>query len=346
MRKLPVFILIDISESMAGESLEMVNKGMEFLLRSLKQNPYALETVWIELLAFAGKAGVLESYEELAMFYPPNLPIGGGTALGAGLDLLMNRIDTNVKRSSLNQRGDWKPLVFIFTDGQPTDDYMPTLKRWESNYKPNTITVTATLGDCYSNSVLSMISENALRIEDAQAESFETYFKWISDSVAASSQQVSVSMNQTEDVFAKPSTNKLSFIDLTKRTDFIKDEQVILFGACQNTQEKYLIKYRKSFEIADHLNEIYLLDSALKIDYARYKEWTKDFDSQLKIDVGLLQGIPTCPYCNSKHAFVVCQCGGIFCYNENTEMQKCAWCDRSDYYAASSRSFDINRRQG
>ena len=58
MRRLPIFLLIDVSESMAGDNLRQLQEGLERLVRSLRADPYALETVFISVIAFAGKAKV------------------------------------------------------------------------------------------------------------------------------------------------------------------------------------------------------------------------------------------------------------------------------------------------
>lgn len=56
MRRLPVYILIDISSSMRGEPIEAVKAGINTLLNSLCQDPYALETVWLSLITYNSKA--------------------------------------------------------------------------------------------------------------------------------------------------------------------------------------------------------------------------------------------------------------------------------------------------
>ena len=44
MRRLPVYLLLDTSGSMMGEPIEAVKNGVEILVSSLRQDPYALET--------------------------------------------------------------------------------------------------------------------------------------------------------------------------------------------------------------------------------------------------------------------------------------------------------------
>lgn len=44
MRRLPVYLLLDTSGSMYGEPIEAVKNGVQVLVSTLRQDPYALET--------------------------------------------------------------------------------------------------------------------------------------------------------------------------------------------------------------------------------------------------------------------------------------------------------------
>ncbi|MCF1958341.1 tellurium resistance protein TerY, partial [Escherichia coli] len=49
MRRLPVYLLLDTSTSMYGEPIAAVKNGVEMLLSTLRQDPYALETAYISI---------------------------------------------------------------------------------------------------------------------------------------------------------------------------------------------------------------------------------------------------------------------------------------------------------
>ena len=82
MRRLPVYFVLDVSESMVGENIKKLEDGLNSIIRVLRQDPHALETVYVSVIAFAGKAKTIVPLIEVASFYPPKLPIGGGTSLG------------------------------------------------------------------------------------------------------------------------------------------------------------------------------------------------------------------------------------------------------------------------
>jgi uncharacterized protein YegL len=78
MRRLPIYFLIDISESMVGEPIQQVEEGLASIIDALKSDPYALETVWVSVIVFAGQPKTLVPLQEIVNFYPPRFPIGSG----------------------------------------------------------------------------------------------------------------------------------------------------------------------------------------------------------------------------------------------------------------------------
>lgn len=68
MRRLPVYFVVDVSESMVGEPIEQVQNGMRQIIQELRMDPYALETAFVSVIAFAGKAELLSPLTELYKF--------------------------------------------------------------------------------------------------------------------------------------------------------------------------------------------------------------------------------------------------------------------------------------
>ena len=58
MRRLPIFLVIDVSESMVGQPLRQMQEGISRLIETLRRDPYALETVYLSVIAFAGMCSV------------------------------------------------------------------------------------------------------------------------------------------------------------------------------------------------------------------------------------------------------------------------------------------------
>ena len=52
MRRLPIYFLIDVSESMVGDPISEVQDGIATIIQELKTDPRALETVWISIVVY------------------------------------------------------------------------------------------------------------------------------------------------------------------------------------------------------------------------------------------------------------------------------------------------------
>lgn len=46
----------------------------------------------------------------------------------------MDNIDKNVVRTTIDRKGDMRPVIFLFTYGTPTDNVTLALEKWCCNY--------------------------------------------------------------------------------------------------------------------------------------------------------------------------------------------------------------------
>jgi uncharacterized protein YegL len=126
--RLPIYLLVDCSASMAGERIEAVRQAIRAMLVELRGDPYALEYVSLSVISFARTAQQVCPLTDLANFSEPTLNAavateGEPTHLGEALALLRRCLNEEVHRPSSTQRGDYPPLVFLLTGGTPTDSW-------------------------------------------------------------------------------------------------------------------------------------------------------------------------------------------------------------------------------
>lgn len=188
MRKLPVYLLLDTSGSMFGEPIESVKNGVQMLLSSLRQDPYALETAHLSIITFDSRANQKTPLTELSALTIPELRANGQTALGEALALLSARVDAEVTKTTPEKKGDWKPLVFIMTDGSPTDDIEPGLD--EMKKRKFGMIVACAAGKNANTDILKKITENVVKLDSLENESIKAFFQWVSASVSAGSVKV------------------------------------------------------------------------------------------------------------------------------------------------------------
>ena len=188
MRRLPVYLLLDTSGSMMGEPIESVKAGVHMLVSSLRSDPYALETAWLSIITFDSQVTQTVPLTELAQFQEPALNASGVTSMGAALALLAGAIEREVQKSTPEQKGDWKPVVFLLSDGMPTDDIDRGIAAMKS-VKTGAFVACAAGAGC-DTSVLKRITESVVHLDTADSTSIKSFFKWVSSSISVSSQKI------------------------------------------------------------------------------------------------------------------------------------------------------------
>ena len=187
-RRLPVYLLLDVSGSMIGEPITAVQNGVQTMVSALMGDPQALESAYLSVITFSNSAEQVVPLTELSQFNPPPLKAGGMTSLGDALKFVAQCADREVVKNTPAVKGDWKPLVFIMTDGGATDDVDKGLiefrkKKWG-------IVVACGAGSGADTSELSKITEAVVSLDTTDSASIAAFFKWVSASVSTSSKSV------------------------------------------------------------------------------------------------------------------------------------------------------------
>lgn len=192
MRRLPVYLLIDTSGSMKGEPIESVKVGLEAMIASLRQDPFALESVNISIITFDSSVKQLLPLTELENLQLPEIstPDSGPTHLGAALELLCKVVDKEVQLSTPERKGDWMPLLFIMTDGKPSDiqlynQIIPEVK------KKNFASIIACAAGMHARTEpLKLLTEQVYSLDTVDSSTFKQFFKWVSDSIGVGNRSI------------------------------------------------------------------------------------------------------------------------------------------------------------
>ena len=289
-RRLPIFILIDCSESMVGGPMVAVQQGLQHLCFDLKTNPMLIEVSWLSVIAFSSTARQESPLTDILSFIPPALQVGPGTCLGAALDVLSDRIAKEVRRGTPSQKGDWKPVVFLLTDGQPTDNWRAALGRYKADAARHVGDFIAIgCGADADVAVLREITQTVVLSADLSLGQMKKLFRMVSTSVAAAAGGLGASVVAT--------AARSAGLTLAAEGHQGKEKtpnQIILAARCRDTGKGYLMRYRRTVASGSK----YEAEGAYTVGADYFGTAGGGFGKS--IASGNLVGSPACPHCKRK----------------------------------------------
>jgi uncharacterized protein YegL len=133
VRRLPVYVLIDRSAGLTDEARAGISEAVCGLMIQLWNDPWALETVWICVIAFGHSAEVVLPLQECGALQgrPLSLPVDSkaGTDLAGAMDLLAQSIEADFVQPSATAKGDYRPIAMVMLGSVPSADCTPAAER-------------------------------------------------------------------------------------------------------------------------------------------------------------------------------------------------------------------------
>ena len=209
-RRLPVYLLIDTSGSMKGEPIESVKVGLEAMVSSLRRDPFALESVNISIITFDKDVKQILPLTPLDELQLPQIdtPESGPTHTGQALQLLCEKVDSEIKKSSAEQKGDWRPLLFLMTDGKPSDTQLYRQMIPEVKKRQFASIVACAAGMSAKTEPLKELTDDVYTLETIDSTSFIKFFKWVSDSIGIGNR----SFGATDELVLPPPPDEVNVI--------------------------------------------------------------------------------------------------------------------------------------
>ncbi len=200
-RHLPIYLLLDCSGSMDGAPIESVRQGLEQFQRETATDQFARDSVRIGVITFDSDARLVTGgLVAISSFQPPALSASGVTRLDLAFKTLLESMERDViKAVKGGQKGDWKPAVFVLTDGRPTDEngnpsnmlWRPArdsvISRPKGHIKPSTIVAVGCGPDVEDQTLKDISTGTAFRMGTSEA-AFVALFQYLSQSITSSVQ--------------------------------------------------------------------------------------------------------------------------------------------------------------
>ncbi|WP_316827697.1 vWA domain-containing protein [Pedobacter miscanthi] len=210
MRRLPVYFLIDTSGSMYGEPIQALNNALSGMVNTLRADAQALDSLWISMITFDREVKEIVPLTELPSFQLPEIscPQSGPTHTGQALEMLYEKVKLDVIVGSATQKGDWKPLMFLFTDGKPSDlqlyrEMLPKIKSLNFG-----AIVCCAAGHLANDSLLKELTPDVVHLDTADSATLKQFFKWVSETI----EQGNKSQGTGESVTLPPPPSEITLI--------------------------------------------------------------------------------------------------------------------------------------
>lgn len=177
---------------MKGEPIESVKVGLADMVATLRQDPYALETVSISIITFDRDVNQVLPLTELENLQLPNIvtPDSGPTHMGMALKMLCEKVEVEVQKGSPDQKGDWRPLLFILTDGKPSDkqEFNNVITKVKALNFASIVGCAA--GPKAETAPLKQLTDQVFRLDTMDSSSFKRFFVWVSDVIGIGGKSV------------------------------------------------------------------------------------------------------------------------------------------------------------
>ena len=185
MRRLPVYFLLDTSGSMRGEPIQALNNALSGMVNTLRSDAQALDSLWISIITYDREIKEIAPLTELVSFQLPEItcPQSGPTNTGAGLEYVIQKVKNDVIKGSSTQKGDWKPLLFVFTDGKPSDMPLYREKIIEIKNLNFGAVVGCAAGPKADDLILKELTDNVVHLDSADSSTLKQFFKWVSETI-------------------------------------------------------------------------------------------------------------------------------------------------------------------
>jgi len=184
-RRLLAYFLLDTSGSMHGEPIVALNNGFNGLISMLRSDPQAMDSLHLSVITYDREVNNLIPLTDLASFHPVEIkcPESGPTHTGQALEVVYNLVNRELIKGSPDRKGDWKPLLFLFTDGKPSDiqkyrEVLPKIKSLDFG-----IIVGCAAGPKAEVNYLQELTDNVVELDTTDAATLTTFFQWVSSSI-------------------------------------------------------------------------------------------------------------------------------------------------------------------
>lgn len=125
----PCVLVLDTSQSMAGEPLAALERGLHVFREQLLSVPLARKRVEVAVIAFGASVEVVQDFVLADQFRPPTLQAAGQTPLCTAVLRALDMVEARKQRYRSNGICYSRPWIVLITDAMPQGDSVETTRQ-------------------------------------------------------------------------------------------------------------------------------------------------------------------------------------------------------------------------
>ncbi len=125
----PCVLVLDTSQSMAGEPITALSRGLHVFREELLAMPLASKRVEVGVISFGAEVRVVQDFVTVDRFQPPALQAEGETPLCTALVRALDLVEKRKECYRANGVPYSRPWLFLITDGMPQGDTLETTRQ-------------------------------------------------------------------------------------------------------------------------------------------------------------------------------------------------------------------------
>lgn len=180
-------LLMDTSGSMCSgvapnRPIDGLNQAINNFKEQTSLDELAQKRVDIAIIEFNSTASVVQDFTPLPQLLPLSLVANGYTAMGAGINLAIDKVKERNRFYNSLGTPCYKPWIFMISDGGPTDDISSAQARIRVEENKGKLKFWAIGVPGYSKETLTSLTKRVIELDGAN---FEGIFNWLSESMVA-----------------------------------------------------------------------------------------------------------------------------------------------------------------
>jgi uncharacterized protein YegL len=180
----PCVLALDTSGSMSGQAIRELNEGLRAYQQDLIADSLAARRVELAVVSFGGKVELVQDFVSPAHYVPTDLLAEGDTPMAEAVMRGVHLLEKRKEIYRANGISYYRPWIFLFTDGEPTDNAQywnmaqETVRRGEAEGK-FTFFAFGVAGANFAK--LKELTGNRSPLQ-LKGRSFRDFFVWLSNS--------------------------------------------------------------------------------------------------------------------------------------------------------------------